>query len=67
MNESPTFTLAQLDGLVATIETDIRQARDNEMTNASHNLHGNALEYAGRAKGLEDARVRVLALIRGNP
>lgn len=62
----PTFTLDQLNALVATIEADIRAARANEAHHASHNLHGNALEYKARADGLADARIRVLGLIQGN-
>ena len=59
-----TYTRAEVERLVSTIEADIRHAEAEEANAASLNLHGNALEWKARQMGLSDARVRVLTLLQ---
>ncbi len=59
-----TFTRAELDQVVSTIEADIRHAETNETSHSVQGLHHHAADWKARQVGLADARVRVLTLLQ---
>lgn len=63
-NPERTFTLAQLNSIVDTLESDIRARQDGAKFAAKHGLYHNAADSEACALGLTDARTLLITLIQ---